>query len=69
MVVKSREVTGSRMYGKGLEVPCVYKFLGSRNGEEDKRYMYHAEVLKNYSQLSVAIDMTYYLKEGIMSCH
>ena len=25
----SCEVTGRRKYGKGLEVPCVYKFLGS----------------------------------------
>lgn len=24
------EVTGHRKYGKGLEVPCVYKFRGSR---------------------------------------
>ena len=23
------EVTGSRKYGKGLEVPCVYKFTGT----------------------------------------
>ena len=23
------EVTGRRKYGKGLEVPCVYKFLGN----------------------------------------
>ena len=62
-MVKSCEVSGRRMYGKGLEVPCAYKFLGNRNGEEDEKYMYmyHAEALKNYSQLSVAIDMTYYL--------
>ena len=25
----SCEVTGKRKHGKGLEVPCVYKFLGS----------------------------------------
>ena len=25
----SCEVTAKRKYGKGLEVPCVYKFLGS----------------------------------------
>ena len=25
----SCEVTGRRKYGKGLEVPCVYQFLGS----------------------------------------
>lgn len=25
----SCEVTGRRKYGKGLEVPCVYKFFGS----------------------------------------
>ena len=27
----SCEVTGRRKFGKGLEVPCVYKFLGSEN--------------------------------------
>ena len=33
----SCEVTGRRKYGKGLEVPCVYKFLGSEKIVEKMR--------------------------------
>ena len=32
-------VTGRRKHGKGLEVPCVYKFLGSeKNDTENERH-------------------------------
>ncbi len=49
----SREVTGRRKYGKGLEVPCVYKFLGSKKMVEKMRSINYAETLKRYLQLSV----------------
>ena len=33
----SCEVTGRRKHGKGLEVPCIYKFLGSEKMIEKMR--------------------------------
>ena len=47
----SCEVTGRRKYGKILEVPCMFKFLGSEKMVQKMRSIMLKKSFMNYTKL------------------